>query len=166
MRLGMLQGIQQTQQKHCSRDRLTACQAEAVDFRSKPASEISVAVFGSTGYIGRKVTEEMIARGFKVTPVAREQSGIGGKQSKQDVQSMFPQATCKFTDVTDASKIQQDVFDTPVDVAVCCLASRTGGIKDSWLIDYQVSHLVLEQPVWCYKGPGPELVPIVNMSTS
>ena len=44
--------------------RSTACRA--TDYRSKPAGDISVAVFGSTGYIGRKVTDEMISRGFKV----------------------------------------------------------------------------------------------------
>lgn len=97
-----------------------------------------MAVFGSTGYIGRKVTEEMISRGFNVVAVAREQSGIGGKQGRSDVQAMFPDATVKFSDVTDVEKLKKDVFDTPVDVVVCCLASRTGGIKDSWLVDYQV----------------------------
>jgi hypothetical protein len=75
---------------------------------------------------------------MQVTPVARESSGIGGKQKKADVEAMFPKAECRFTDVTDTSAISKDVFDTPKDVVVCCLASRTGGIKDSWDIDYQV----------------------------
>lgn len=78
---------------------------------------------------------------LQVTPVARESSGIGGKQGKSDVVSMFPDAECAFTDVTDTSAITKDVFDTPKDVVVCCLASRTGGIKDSWDIDYQVNLL-------------------------
>lgn len=99
---------------------------------------MTVAVFGSTGYIGTKVTEEMISRGFNVVAVAREQSGIGGKQGRADVEAMFPEATVKLSDVTDVDKLKRDVFDTPVDVVVCCLASRTGGIKDSWMVDYQV----------------------------
>jgi hypothetical protein len=118
------------------------------DYRAKDPSEITVAVFGCTGYIGKKVTEEMINRGFKVTAVARERSGIGGKQSKEDVAQMFPGATVKFTDVTNAAKVEKDVFDSPVDVVVCCLASRTGGIKDSWLIDYQVRHWLCSFSVW------------------
>lgn len=125
--------------------RVTECRA--TDYRSKPAGEISVAVFGSTGYIGRKVTDEMISRGFKVTPVARESSGIGGKQGKSDVVSMFPDAECAFTDVTDTSAITKDVFDEPKDVVVCCLASRTGGIKDSWDIDYQATKNCLDAAV-------------------
>lgn len=112
--------------------------AAAQSYRSKDPKDITVAVFGSTGYIGRKVTEEMISRGFNVVAVAREQSGIGGKQGRADVQAMFPDATVKFADVTDVEKLKTDVFDTPVDVVVCCLASRSGGIKDSWLVDYQV----------------------------
>lgn len=115
----------------------TCATAAGNDYRSKDPKDVTVAVFGSTGYIGRKVTEEMISRGFNVVAVAREQSGIGGMQGMADVAAMFPDATVKFSDVTDVDKLKNDVFDTPVDVVVCCLASRTGGIKDSWLIDYQ-----------------------------
>lgn len=79
---------------------------------------------------------------LQVTPVARESSGIGGEQKKSDVTAMFPDAECRFTDVTDSSSIAKDVFDTPKDVVVCCLASRTGGIKDSWDIDYQACYLL------------------------
>lgn len=112
--------------------------AAGQDYRSKDPKDVTVAVFGSTGYIGRKVTEEMISRGFNVVAVAREQSGIGGKQGRADVEAMFPEATVKLSDVTDVDKLKRDVFDMPVDVVVCCLASRTGGIKDSWMVDYQV----------------------------
>lgn len=115
-----------------------AARAAGQDYRSKDPKDVTVAVFGSTGYIGRKVTEEMISRGFNVVAVAREQSGIGGKQGRSEVQAMFPAATVKFSDVTDVERLKKDVFDSPVDVVVCCLASRTGGIKDSWLVDYQV----------------------------
>ena len=34
-----------------------------------------------------------------------------------------------------------------VDVVVSCLASRTGGKKDSWLIDYQATKNVLDVAV-------------------
>lgn len=121
--------------------------AAGQDYRSKEPKDVTVAVFGSTGYIGRKVTEEMIRRGFNVVAVAREQSGIGGKQGRADVEALFPEATVKFSDVTDVEKLKKDVFDTPVDVVVCCLASRTGGIKDSWLVDYQVSESSLYKAI-------------------
>eukprot|EP00892_Ulva_mutabilis_P005277 jgi/Ulvmu1/3120/UM015_0160.1 len=126
---------------------LTVAAASAQSYRSKDPKDITVAVFGSTGYIGQKVTKEMIARGFSVVAVAREQSGIGGKQGRADVQAMFPDATVKFSDVTDVEKLKTDVFDTPVDVVMCCLASRTGGIKDSWLVDYQATRNCLDAAV-------------------
>ena len=30
-------------------------------------------------------------------------------------------------------------LDVPIDVVVSCLASRTGGAKDSWEIDYEAT---------------------------
>jgi NmrA-like family len=110
----------------------------AADFREKAAADINVVVFGSTGYIGKKVTNEMVKRGFNVVAVSRERSGIGGGQTAADVQSMFEGATCRFADVTDMGSLESKVFECPVDVVISCLASRTGGIKDSWDIDYQV----------------------------
>lgn len=52
-----------------------------------------------------------------------------------------------FGDVTSLDSLRQTAFSQPVDVVVSCLASRTGGKKDSWDIDYQVGvHLCLR--VW------------------
>lgn len=100
-------------------------------------------VFGATGYIGKQVTLEMMARGYNVTAVTRTQSGIGGKQAADDVRKMFDGATVKFADVTDADSVRKSALDGPVDVVVSCLASRTGGIQDSWDIDYQVCPFLL-----------------------
>jgi divinyl chlorophyllide a 8-vinyl-reductase len=43
-----------------------------------------------------------------------------------------------FGDVTNLDSLRATAFKQPVDVVVSCLASRTGGKKDSWDIDYQV----------------------------
>ena len=45
-------------------------------------------VFGATGYIGKFVVKELVKRGYNVVAFAREKSGIGGKQSTQDVQKV------------------------------------------------------------------------------
>ena len=45
-------------------------------------------VFGATGYIGKFVVKELVKRGYNVVAFAREKSGIGGKQSAQDVQKV------------------------------------------------------------------------------
>lgn len=39
-------------------------------------------VVGPTGYIGKFVAKELIARGYKVVVFAREKSGVGGKASR------------------------------------------------------------------------------------
>lgn len=50
----------------------------------------------------------------------------------------FAGANVVFGDVTSLESLRQTAFSQPVDVVVSCLASRTGGKKDSWDIDYQV----------------------------
>eukprot|EP00775_Hariotina_reticulata_P011214 gene11214-11363_t len=119
-------------------------QAFQSDFRNKPANQINVLVVGPTGYIGKFVTKELIARGFNVTTFAREKAGIKGKMSKEDTRKEFAGANVVFGDVTDLNSIRSTAFTSPVDVVVSCLASRTGGKKDSWLVDYQATKNVLD----------------------
>jgi len=64
--------------------------------------------------------------------------------SKDDTIKEFPGARVVFGDVTDVASIKKAAFDKPVDVVVSCLASRTGGIADSWLVDYQATKNVLD----------------------
>jgi len=107
---------------------------------------------GPTGYIGRFVTKEMIDRGYNVIAFAREKSGIGGKNSMDDVKKDFEGATVVFGDVKDKASIAEVGFTNKVDVVVSCMASRTGGIKDSWEVDYEATKNVME--VAKEKGAG------------
>ena len=109
------------------------------DFRSRPPGEIRVVVFGATGYIGRFVVKELVQRGYQVVAFARDRSGIGGKKTRDTVTADFPGAVVRFGDVTDPASIAAEAFDQPTDVVVSCLASRTGGRKDSWAIDHQAT---------------------------
>eukprot|EP00270_Netrium_digitus_P013673 TRINITY_DN4570_c0_g1_i1.p1 TRINITY_DN4570_c0_g1~~TRINITY_DN4570_c0_g1_i1.p1 ORF type:complete len:444 (-),score=100.82 TRINITY_DN4570_c0_g1_i1:148-1479(-) len=102
-------------------------------------SDVSVLVVGSTGYIGKFVTKELISRGYKVIAVSRERSGINQKQDRKDVVATFGGADVRFGDVTELQQLQKTLGDSRVDVVVSCLASRTGGIKDSWKIDYEAT---------------------------
>ncbi|KAK6930117.1 NAD(P)-binding domain [Dillenia turbinata] len=110
-------------------------------FRSKNPNEINVLVVGSTGYIGKFVVKELVKRGFNVIAVARERSGIRGKNSKQDTSAELNGANVCFSDVTHLDSLQKSLenLTLPIDVVVSCLASRTGGIKDSWKIDYEAT---------------------------
>ena len=109
------------------------------DFRSRPPEQVRVVVFGATGYIGRFVVRELVERGYQVVAFARERSGIGGSQSQEQVINDLQGAEVRFGDVTDPASLADEAFNQPTDVVVSCLASRTGGRKDSWAIDHQAT---------------------------
>ena len=109
------------------------------DFRSRPPEQVRVVVFGATGYIGRFVVRELVERGYQVVAFARERSGIGGRQSQEQVINDLKGAEVRFGDVTDPASIAAEAFNQHTDVVVSCLASRTGGRKDSWAIDHQAT---------------------------
>ena len=124
--------------------RRAASEAQGASFRTKDPGDVSVAVAGATGYIGRAVVAELVSRGYNTTALARDKSGIGGADGKQDAAGRLPGAAMSFCDVTDPSSLSRSLGDVKPDVFVCCLASRTGGKKDSWLIDYEASKNCLE----------------------
>jgi len=125
---------------------LAAAAAAAVedDWRQRDPKDVRVLVVGSTGYIGKFVTRELIKRGYQTVALAREQSGIKGKSSPEDTRKELEGAEVRFGDVNNVRSLADTAFNDPVDVVVSCLASRTGGKKDSWDIDYQATMNTLE----------------------
>ncbi|VFQ83311.1 unnamed protein product [Cuscuta campestris] len=115
--------------------------AQKQSFRSKNPRDVNVLVVGSTGYIGKFVVKELVKRGFNVIAVCRERSGIKGKYGKEETLGLFDGANVCFSDVTSLGNLQKSLEGLGVsfDVVVSCLASRNGGIKDSWLIDYEAT---------------------------
>jgi divinyl chlorophyllide a 8-vinyl-reductase len=110
-------------------------------FRNKNPKDINVLVVGSTGYIGKFVVKELVSRGFNVIAIAREKSGIRGRNSKEESSNQLKGANVCFSDVTHLDFLEKslDSFGVSVDVVVSCLASRSGGVKDSWKIDYEAT---------------------------
>ncbi|KAJ8770092.1 hypothetical protein K2173_010137 [Erythroxylum novogranatense] len=110
-------------------------------FRNKNPKDINLLVVGSTGYIGKFVVKELINRGFNVIAIARERSGIRAKNSKDETLRQLEAANVCFSDVTQLDTLERSLDDlgVPIDVVVSCLASRTGGVKDSWKIDYEAT---------------------------
>mmetsp|Transcript_67491 Transcript_67491/g.161966 ORF Transcript_67491/g.161966 Transcript_67491/m.161966 type:complete len:417 (+) Transcript_67491:112-1362(+) len=100
-----------------------------------------VLVFGASGYIGRAVVDELQRRGHSVVAFTREKAGIGGAEKPEDLKERFNGADIVVGDVTDEESLKKTLtsMEKPVDAVVCCLASRSGGRKDSFDIDYQAS---------------------------
>eukprot|EP00793_Prasinoderma_coloniale_P002979 PRCOL_00006445-RA len=110
-----------------------------------------VLIGGATGYIGRFVVKQCVKRGYRTYAMARKKSGPGGAKSEADTRKDLAGAELVFCDPVDAdgSNIQK-VFDDlnaqgiKVNAAISCLASRTGGVRDSWEVDYLASKRLLD----------------------
>ncbi|KDO75077.1 hypothetical protein CISIN_1g043385mg [Citrus sinensis] len=119
----------------------TAVEATTSSFRNKNPKDINILVVGSTGYIGKFVVEELVSRGFNVIAIAREKSGIRGRNDKEETLNQLQGASVCFSDVTNLESLEKSLenLGTSIDVVVSCLASRSGGVKDSWKIDYEAN---------------------------
>jgi len=111
---------------------------------TRDPKDVRVLVVGATGYIGKFVVKELISRGYNVVAFSREKSGVKGKADMETTVKEFPGADVRFGEVTDMDSLRSVGFKDKVDVVVSCLASRTGGKKDSWLIDYQATKNALD----------------------
>ncbi|KAE9594617.1 hypothetical protein Lal_00037400 [Lupinus albus] len=118
-----------------------AIEATPSTFRNKNPKDINVLVVGSTGYIGRFVVKELVKRGFNVIAIARERSGIKGRNDKNETLAQLRGANVCFSDVSNLDTLEESLksLGVLIDVVVSCLASRSGGVKDSWKIDYEAT---------------------------
>ncbi|CAB4293359.1 unnamed protein product [Prunus armeniaca] len=119
----------------------TAETASPPSFRGKNPKDINILVVGATGYIGKFVVKELVNREFNVIAVSREKSGIRGKVSKDETLNQLKGANVCFSDVTHLDTLEKSLenLGVSIDVVVSCLASRSGGVKDSWKIDYEAT---------------------------
>jgi divinyl chlorophyllide a 8-vinyl-reductase len=119
-------------------------------YLSKPNDQVRVLVAGPTGYIGKFVVKELVSRGYQVFALSRETAGVKGKLKKEDVERELAGATVVFGDPTDRDATMRLVAEGGLpggvgpDVVVSCLASRTGGKKDSWRVDHDASKNVFD----------------------
>lgn len=99
-----------------------------------------VLVAGATGYIGRQVVAELVARGATVVSLARPRSGIGGADDPATAARRLAGSTVRFVDVGDPRALERDgIRGERFDGAVCCLASRSGAAADAWRVDHDAS---------------------------
>jgi len=104
-----------------------------------------VFVVGATGYIGKFVVRELVARGYDVVSFARERSGIGKSTTAEELRSQLKGSEVRFGDVSNMESLMKNgIRGEHFAVVVSCLTSRNGGVKDSWKIDYQATRNALD----------------------
>ena len=96
-----------------------------------------VILAGATGHIGRAVAAELLARGMEHVILIRD------RPAATSVDSGSPLRELRRTEVTDLDDLRQSVSGARADVAISCLASRTGVPKDAWLVDYAANQNLL-----------------------
>lgn len=106
---------------------------------------VRVLLAGATGYIGRRVAQELLVRKYEVVCLVRAHSGIGGRNDPDTVRQELHGCAVRVVDVTQRESLWSEGFrGEHFDAVVTCLASRTGGIEDSWRIDYRANRLLLD----------------------
>ena len=97
---------------------------------------LTVLLLGSTGYIGQFVKRELISRGYKVVcPVRTLSLGNNfenGKSGNFELNLSDSKAVKQFREIC-----------PPINFIVSCIASRTGGVKDSWEVEYKANLNIL-----------------------
>ncbi|CAM9344100.1 unnamed protein product [Ectocarpus sp. 6 AP-2014] len=99
---------------------------------TKAAKDMTVAVAGSTGYIGKFVALECVRRGYKTIALTRNPDAV------------VEGAEMVVADVTDPASVDEALAGRKIDGLVSCLASRSGTKSDSFAIDYQATLNCLE----------------------
>lgn len=112
---------------------------------SPPRRHERVFVVGATGYIGKFVVRELVARGYDVVSFARERSGVGSMTRADETRAQLQGSEVRFGDVSNMESLMKSgIRAEHFDVVVSCLTSRNGGVKDSWNIDYQATRNALD----------------------
>lgn len=104
-----------------------------------------VFVVGATGYIGKFVVRELVARGYDVVSFARPRSGVNASTTEEQTRQELKGSEVRFGDVSNMESLMRDgIRGEHFNAVVSCLTSRNGGIKDSWNIDYQATRNSLD----------------------
>ncbi|MEM7081566.1 MAG: NAD(P)H-binding protein [Pseudomonadota bacterium] len=89
-----------------------------------------VLLAGATGYVGRAVARELVARGYGVTAMARDQ-----EQTVPD---------CEMLNYEQLEAGPSEDTNTRVyDAVISCVASRSGAPQDAWRVDHDLNQRLL-----------------------
>jgi divinyl chlorophyllide a 8-vinyl-reductase len=101
---------------------------------------LRVLVVGATGYIGRHVVQALVSAGHQVICVVR----AGPARAETARRESLAGADVRVGDVTDRGSLHETLQGVTLNAVVSCLATRTGGVKDSWRIERDANLTVLE----------------------
>jgi divinyl chlorophyllide a 8-vinyl-reductase len=100
-----------------------------------------ILLLGATGTIGRATAHALVEHGHKVVCIVRPRDGSAGKPNAR----LPNEVEIRYGDVTDPASLAHDGFrGERFDVAVSCIASRTGAPADAWAIDHKANLDVLQ----------------------
>ena len=96
-----------------------------------------VLVAGASGYIGRRLVSELVARGCNVTCLLRS---LPAAECSPELEG----ATLRLVDFADSKSItDKGICGERYDAVYSCLATRGGGITDSWHVEYHCNRNLL-----------------------
>ncbi len=106
--------------------------------RIMPGARVLVA--GATGYIGRILVRELVARGYRVVCLVRGP----GSDGDDGADPALTDTEVHLTDVCDPRALSLlDLGSVPLAAAFSCLATRSGGIRDAWAVEHQANRNVM-----------------------
>lgn len=112
---------------------------------SSPAPVRSVFVAGATGYIGKAVVRRLVADGYAVTGLVRPPADARARDAGAAAVRELAGCDVRFGDVCRPESLLADGFRRDrYDAVVSCLASRTGGRRDAWAVDYRANRHLLD----------------------
>jgi divinyl chlorophyllide a 8-vinyl-reductase len=114
---------------------------DGVGTRVNSEDSKTVVIAGATGYIGRAVVRESVARGYKTIALVRSLTKIQTPEGKALYGEAFEGAEVVQMDVEDVDALTKFMthLDEPVDTVVSCLASPIGTKREAYAIDYQAT---------------------------
>jgi divinyl chlorophyllide a 8-vinyl-reductase len=80
-----------------------------------------------------------------VVCLVRPQSGVGGRESPADLARAVPGAVWRVGDVSDPRSLRESGFaGESFDAVFSCLATRGGGIRDAWNVEFEANRVLLD----------------------
>ena len=98
-----------------------------------------ILVAGSSGYIGKKLVKKLRAEGHRIIcPVREIKNGSGLTKLQSGVEY-------RKIDVCNKADVEKLFIDYPIiDNVISCIASRSGGLKDSWAVEFHANNNLLD----------------------